>query len=84
MPFYYIEYGLALLGAVQVWRNSLKDQENAVEQYRSALALGGTASLPDLFRAAGAKLAFDSQTLQEAVELMEDQLLRNEQVYTRG
>jgi oligoendopeptidase F len=81
MPFYYVDYGLALLGAVQVWRNSLKDQHAAVEQYRHALAMGGTASLPQLFRAAGAKLAFDKETLGEAVNLMEEQLIKNEQVY---
>jgi oligoendopeptidase F len=81
IPFYYVEYGLALLGAVQVWRNSFKDQTDAVARYKGALALGGTASLPDLFRAAGAKLAFDAETLQEAVDLMESQLTENEQVY---
>lgn len=81
VPFYYVEYGLALLGSVQVWRNSLQDQHTAVEKYRSALALGGTASLPELYQAAGAKLAFDHQTLQDAVNLMEEQLLKNEQVY---
>ncbi|MDK2980254.1 MAG: oligoendopeptidase [Chloroflexota bacterium] len=84
VPFYYVEYGLALLGSVQVWRNALADQQAAVEKYRNALALGGTASLPDLFRKAGAKLAFDSQTLQEAVDLMEEQLLKNEQVYSQA
>ena len=81
VPFYYVEYGLALLGSVQVWRNSLEDQHSAVEKYRSALALGGTASLPELYRAAGAKLAFDHQTLQDAVNMIEEQLLKNEQVY---
>jgi len=84
IPFYYVEYGLALLGAVQIWRNSLQDQDNAVEQYRSALALGGTASLPELFKAAGAKLAFDNEILQDAVALMEEQLLKNEQVYSQA
>lgn len=69
-PFYYIEYGLALLGAVQVWRNSLTDYSGAVEQYKSALALGGTVSLPQLFQAAGAKLVFDARTLRKAVDLM--------------
>ena len=59
VPFYYVEYGLALLGATQVWMNALKDQGKAVEQYRSALQLGGTATLPELFKAAGARLSFD-------------------------
>jgi oligoendopeptidase F len=69
-PFYYIEYGLAQLGAVQVWRNARKDQAGAVAAYRRALSLGGTASLPELFRTAGAHFAFDADTLAEAVQLM--------------
>ncbi len=70
-PFYYVEYGLAQLGAVQVWANALEDQENAVKQYRQALALGGTRNLHELFGAAGAKFAFDADTLGQAVELIE-------------
>ena len=73
-PFYYVEYGLAQLGAVQVYANALKDQTDALEQYRSALKLAGTAKLPDLYEAAGVKLAFDSDTLGEAVTLLETQM----------
>lgn len=69
--FYYIEYGMAQLGAVQVWANSLRDQKRAIQNYRRALALGGTAPLPTLYETAGAKFKFDSPTLQEAVDLME-------------
>jgi len=71
-PFYYIEYGLAQLGAVQVWANSLKDQRKAVADYHKALALGATVPLPELFTTAGAKFAFDGQTLKAAVDLMEE------------
>jgi oligoendopeptidase F len=71
-PFYYIEYGLALLGAVQVWANARKDQMRAVADYRKALALGATVPLPQLFATAGAKFAFDAKTLKEAVDLMEE------------
>ncbi len=67
-PFYYIEYGLAQLGAFQIWRNALKDQRGAVTAYRKALSMGGTVSLPELYRLAGAKFAFDVQTLQDAIE----------------
>lgn len=74
VPFYYVEYGLAQLGAVQVWANSLKDQAGAVRDYRRALALGGTAGLPDLFAAAGARFAFDADTLQRQVDLLEDSI----------
>jgi oligoendopeptidase F len=70
-PFYYVEYGLAQLGAVQVWRKALDDQAGAVAAYRRALALGGTRSLPELFAAAGARFAFDAATLGEAVALIE-------------
>ncbi len=71
-PFYYIEYGLAMLGAVQVWANARKDQKKAVADYRRALALGATVPLPELFATAGAKFAFDVITLKEAVILMEE------------
>jgi oligoendopeptidase F len=73
-PLYYVEYGLAQLGAVQVWRNAMQDQQRSVERYRQALSLGGTASLPELFQAAGARLAFDAQTLGQAVELVEGKI----------
>jgi oligoendopeptidase F len=71
-PFYYVEYGLAQLGAVQVWANSRKDHKKAVAQYRKALALGATVPLPELFSTAGAKFAFDAKTLKTAVDLMEE------------
>ncbi len=72
LPFYYVEYGLAQLGAVQVWRNALSDQAGAVAAYRRALALGGTVDLPELYRTAGARFAFDAGTLREAIDLIEE------------
>lgn len=81
VPFYYVEYGLALLGAVQVWRNSISDQKKAVAQYRAALALGGTVPLPKLFETAGAKFAFDAKTLGEAAALMEGKINELEGMY---
>jgi oligoendopeptidase F len=77
-PFYYIEYGIAQLGALQVWRNSLKDGGEAVRKYREALALGATRRLPDLFKAAGAKLVFDSEGMRELVSLVEEELAKLE------
>lgn len=75
-PFYYIEYGIAQLGALQVWRNSLRDRDAAVRQYRQALALGATRSLPELFKAAGARLIFDNEGIHELVTLVEEELAR--------
>ncbi|NDJ53628.1 MAG: M3 family oligoendopeptidase [Chloroflexi bacterium] len=73
-PFYYVEYGMAQLGAVQVWANALKDQEAAVAAYRSALEIGGREPLPKLFEAAGARFAFDTDILKMAVDLIEETL----------
>jgi oligoendopeptidase F len=81
IPFYYIEYGLALLGAVQIWANSLHDQEKAVADYRSALALGGTVTLPEIFETAGARFTFDAATLQQGVDLMESTIIEYEKTY---
>jgi oligoendopeptidase F len=71
-PFYYVEYGLAQLGAVQVFGNARRDQKKALADYRKALALGSTVSLPELFAVAGARFAFDTDTLKKAVDLMEE------------
>ena len=80
LPFHFIEYGLAQLGAVQVWANSLKDHESALRQYRQALRLGATVSLPQIFQAAGAKFAFDADTLRGAVNLIEETIAELEAV----
>jgi oligoendopeptidase F len=71
VPFYYIEYGMAAQGAMQVWRNALRDQVGAVASYRKALSLGGTLPLPQLYEVAGAKFAFDAENLAEVVDLAE-------------
>jgi len=71
VPFYYVEYGLAQLGAVQIFGNARKDQAGAVAAYRKALALGGTVTLPELFSTAGARFGFDSATVRQAVDLIE-------------
>ena len=74
VPFYYVEYGMAQLGAIQVWGNALENQKNAVKQYRHALSLGGNATLPELFEAAGAKFEFGENMLKYAVNLVETNL----------
>jgi oligoendopeptidase F len=63
VPFYYIEYGIAQLGALQVWLNAKKDFGVAVSAYRAGLALGGGKPLPELFEAAGAKFDFSAATI---------------------
>jgi oligoendopeptidase F len=71
LPFYYIEYGIAQLGALQIWRASLADAPAAVARYREALALGGTRPLPEIYATAGARLIFDTEGMRELVALVE-------------
>ena len=73
-PFYYIEYGIAQMGALQVWRDSLADSRSAVDRYKSALALGGTRPLPEIYAAAGAKLVFDADEMGSLVELIAERV----------
>lgn len=73
-PFYYIEYGIAQVGALQVWARSLEDAPAALAGYRRFLALGATRPLPDLYRAAGAELSFDAGRMAELVALVEAQI----------
>ena len=69
-PFYYIEYGLAQLGSIQIWRNSLTDQAGAVASYRQALALGTSVTIPELYQVAGAEFSFAAITLRQSVDLI--------------
>lgn len=58
VPFYYIEYGIAQLGALGVWLNSIENEKLAIDQYKKALSLGYTTSLPHIYEAAGIKFDF--------------------------
>lgn len=73
-PFYYIEYGIAQLGALQLWMKSKKDPARALANYRAALALGGTRPLPELFTAAGIRFDFSTQTLLPLMQALRDEL----------
>jgi oligoendopeptidase F len=68
VPFYYIEYGIAQLGALMVWRRSLKNSRQALESYKAALELGGSVGLKELFKTAGGKLDFSSANMRPCVE----------------
>jgi len=74
LPFYYIEYGIAQLGALQLWLKSKKDVKAAVRNYRKALALGGSRPLPELFSAAKIKFDFGAKTVGPLVKAIEKEL----------
>jgi oligoendopeptidase F len=73
-PFYYVEYGIAQLGALQVWVNSRRDHAGALKDYQSALALGGSRPLPELFLAAGCRFEFGRETIKPLVEMVRTEL----------
>lgn len=74
VPFYYIEYGIAQLGALGVWMNYKKDPIKAVEQYKSALALGYTRSIPAIYTTAGIRFDFSKENLRELVTFVKKEL----------
>ncbi len=74
VPFYYIEYGIAQLGAIGMWMQFKNNPEQALDNYCNALALGGTATLPDLYKTAGLKFDFSSETIKELMDFVKGQL----------
>lgn len=74
VPLYYIEYGIAQLGALQLWIQYLQNQEQAITRYRQALALGNSRPLPQLFEAAGLQFAFDPAMIQPLAEKLQQHL----------
>jgi len=65
VPFYYIEYGFAQLGALAVWKNYSNNPKKALADYKAALTLGYTASIPDVYQAAGIRFNFTPAYLGE-------------------
>jgi len=59
VPFYYIEYGIAQLGSLQLWKTQMSDPQKALDDYANAMSLGNTRTLPELFSAADLELGFD-------------------------
>jgi oligoendopeptidase F len=73
-PFYYIEYGIAQLGALQIWQRSLTDRQGAVDDYKKALALGGSRPLPELFSAAGIRFDFRDELIASLMKTIRGEL----------
>ena len=73
-PFYYVEYGIAQLGALQLWMKSREDLRRAVGNYRAALRLGGTRTLPELFAAAGIQFDFTEKTIRPLMNAIQEEL----------
>lgn len=65
VPFYYIEYGIAQLGALGVWNNYKKNPQKALADYKNALSLGYTKSIPEIYETAGLKFDFSQSALED-------------------
>lgn len=80
IPFYYVEYGIAKLGALQVWANWRKDPQATLDKLWNAWSLGYSRPLPELFQAAGIRFDFSADTISPLVELVENELAALEKI----
>jgi len=74
VPFYYIEYGMAQLGALGVWRNFLTDKSKAVKQYKEALSLGYTKPIGEIYKTAGVEFNFSDAYIKSLMEFVKAEL----------
>jgi len=74
VPFYYIEYGIAQLGAIGMWMQYKQNPERALDNYCNVLALGGTATLPQLYETAGLKFDFSPAMIKELMDFVKVEL----------
>lgn len=70
VPFYYIEYGFAQLGAIALWRNYKNNPKTAIENYKKALSMGYTASIPEIYQTAGIKFDFNDGYIKELMDFV--------------
>ena len=83
VPFYYIEYGIAQLGAFQIWSRSRKDSAEALRGYKHGLSLGGSRPLPKLFSAAGIKFDFTAEMIAPLMQEVREEMARKAKIETR-
>jgi oligoendopeptidase F len=74
VPFYYIEYGIAQLGAIGMWMQYKQDAEKALDNYCTALSLGGTKTLPELYKAAGLEFDFSPEKIKVLMDFVKGEM----------
>jgi oligoendopeptidase F len=77
VPFYYIEYGIAQLGAIGLWKQYKENKGKALNNYMAALSLGGTRTLPELYDAAGLRFNFSKEHIKQLMEFVSAELEQN-------
>jgi oligoendopeptidase F len=76
IPFYYIEYGFAQLGAIAVWRNYKINPEKALSNYENALKLGYSAPIPEIYKTAGIEFNFSKNYIADLMDFVKQELLK--------
>jgi oligoendopeptidase F len=76
VPFYYIEYAMAQLGAIALWKNYKDNPSKTLEQYKAALSLGYTKSIPEVYKEAGIKFDFSDGYVKELLDFVKGELER--------
>lgn len=74
VPFYYVEYGMAQLGAIAVWRNFRKNKQSGLQGYLNALKLGNMGTIPEIYKAAGIRFDFSPAYIHELMEFVREEL----------
>jgi len=74
VPFYYIEYGIAQLGAIGLWMQYQQNPQQALNNYINALSLGGTKTLPELYNAAGLQFNFSPAHIKTLMEFVSEEM----------
>ncbi|MBI9069529.1 MAG: M3 family oligoendopeptidase [Salinivirgaceae bacterium] len=75
VPFYYIEYGIAQLGAIAIWKNFKHDKQKTIENFKKALKMGYTSPIPDTYKTAGIKFDFSAEYIRELMDFIKGELL---------
>lgn len=76
VPFYYIEYGMAQLGAIALWRNYRKDPQKTIKQYKNALSLGYTKPIDEIYQAAGIQFDFSKDYVADLAQFIHGEILK--------
>jgi oligoendopeptidase F len=76
VPFYYIEYGMAQLGALAVWKNYIADKPTALAQYKAALSLGYTKTIGEIYKTAGIEFNFTAPYIKQLMAFVKDELAK--------
>ena len=78
LPFYYIEYGFAQLGAISIWKRHTENPQQAIADFKNALRLGYSHSIPEIYEAAGIKFCFTKKYITELMDFVKSEMAKLE------